>query len=92
MQWFVPPEQVHGRYQPDKSIEMISMQMADKNMPDPLKMNMQPSQRYLCTFAAINKKKFFTMTQQLRRWITFRGWSGRTAAEYGKVKWEHIAI
>lgn len=45
--------------------------MADKNVPDPLKMNMHTPERNLCAFATINQKQFITMSNQLCSWIAF---------------------
>ena len=35
--------------------------MADKDMPDPLKMNMHPPERNLRAFAAIDQEELFAM-------------------------------
>ncbi len=90
MQGLGAPQQVHRGDQAYKSIKMIPMQMADKNVFDTLKMNMHAPERYLGTFATINQKQFFAMAKQLRRRIAVRSRCGRTAAKNGEVKGKHF--
>jgi len=65
MQWFRPAKQVHGRNKTDQTVEMIPMQMADKYMFYPLKVNMHPPERHLSAFAAIEQEEFIAVTEQL---------------------------
>jgi hypothetical protein len=92
MQRLGAPQQVHRRDKPDEPIKMVTVQMADKDIFNALKMDMHPPERNLGALATVEQEKLFAMVEQLSRRVTFRGRGSRTATEYDKVKRKHLRI
>jgi hypothetical protein len=77
---------VIGHYQPDESVEMIAMQMADKDVIDLTKAYIVFPELHLGAFAAVAEKQAVLMVDKLGCWMPAWNWCGRIAAKYGYRK------
>jgi hypothetical protein len=61
-----PALEVHGKKQSHQSEVMVSMQMADENVVDPVEICLKAHQLHLCTFSTIYKEVPVLNFYQLR--------------------------
>jgi hypothetical protein len=86
MEFFLSAEQMKGTEQPHQSEVMITVQMGNKNVPDPLDLDLLPAQLHLRALPAIDQKELVVHVDHLSRGIVSACGRGRPAAEYGNFK------
>ena len=81
-----PAEQAERRHQTEKSVDMVAVQMRQKDGAEPQRTDTAAKQPRLRSLAAIDQKKLLMHVQCMSRGVAFEGRHSRAAAQYGDPK------
>ena len=82
----IPAEQAERRHQTEKSVDMVAVQMRQKDGAEPQRTDTAAKQPRLRSLAAIDQKKLLMHVQCMSRGVAFEGRHSRAAAQYGDPK------
>ncbi len=70
MKFIFSPKQVEGGQQPGEPEIVVAVKVADEDMADPLKMNMEPPDLELGPFGAVYQQQALIGVEQMSAWAS----------------------